>query len=179
MNEKEFIIDFRKKSYKFTISEIDDSEQTILINYKSNPSKSCIIKIAEIFQYLSILNNSIENNHDTLEEKIQEYIEFIHIIGHELQIKQAIEQLMILLWNNLDYVKQNLEILNFFEKYMEQNIELIKYYYFLIFYLTEITITKEINKSYLSLEMDWHLDNLGLDHEDFIEESNITEFIIR
>ena len=77
MNEKEFIIDFRKKSYNFLIYEIDEIEQIILINYKSIPSISCFIKIEKISQYLTILNNNIENennyNANAIEEKILEY----------------------------------------------------------------------------------------------------------
>ena len=171
------MLHLKKKNYKFKCSESKGG--TIIYNIKFLNVSSYSIDVNEINRYLKILSQNYEFiDNSIINKKIVEYIEFIEIMQYNHQILKAKEQLMILIWNNLNEVFKNLEIISFFKKNMDK-MEDLKYYYFIFSNLIEIEPCIEINKSYTLSEYDWELDNIGHDEGNFPEESFILDFIIR
>ena len=168
MNDTELIVTFKKKNYKFKCSEI--KTDTIIYNTRFLNVKSYLIDINQINRYLKILSNYEFIDNSIINKKIVEYIEFIEIMQYNHQILKAKEQLMILVWNNLNESLKNVEITNF--KKNIDKMEDLKYYYFIFNNLLEIESCKEINKSYTLSEYDWELDNIGHDEGNFPEESS-------
>ncbi|VVU94711.1 hypothetical protein CPAV1605_436 [seawater metagenome] len=177
IQEKEYIIEFKKKNYKFSIIDQDEEAGTInILNKYQNSVLS--LDVTKISYFIDKISKKIDILEDEVEEKIIEYIEFIEIITFENQVLTAFEQLSIYLWNCKALSYNFLNRKEFFGKY-SNNFDDIKYYYFLLFLLKEVNVVKEYNKSYLAHELDWDLDNIGQDHKNFPEENDITDFIIR
>ena len=179
MNDNKLIFKFRNKNYTFSVDKLEENYVEFI--YDNKFKKRINILIPEISIYLSKLNKRKDNTNPNISEKIDEYMEFIQIISHDIQIIKAVEQLAILLWQNINYLDQNkITIQKFFTKYMDLNLnDSFKYYYFLLFNLENIDsikIKKDVDEDW---QIDWLLDNLNCFNDDFNEEEIITEFIIR
>jgi hypothetical protein len=178
MNDNKFIFKFKNKNYIFFVNKLD--EKYVEFMYDCKLKQKVNIEISNISLYLSKLNKRKENTNSNINEKIDEYIQFIQIISHDIQIIKAIEQLAILLWENTNYLNKNKKtIRTFFIKYMNLNLnDAFKYYFFLLFNLDSINSIK-IQKNIDDMcQIDWLLDNLNCNTHNFDEEEIITDFII-
>ena len=167
----------KNKLYKFRIVSINEKKIEFKIN---NFTK--IINKDEVIINLNKLNSnyldSVDNNIDNkkkISDKIADYIEFIQIINNDNQINTALEQMMLLIWNNM-------WILKF--KFIEYKIRkfIIKYskiHFFLLFCLEseeEIKINNfDSDKNYNNSDIDWELDNFN--YTEYIINKEIYDFI--
>ena len=104
MNDNKLIYKFRNKNYVFSVAKIEENN----IEFFCNTKFKFYLKIqkSDIGFYLSKLNKRKENTASNVEEKVDEYMQFIRIISHDIQILKALDQLVILLWENINYLNQ-------------------------------------------------------------------------
>ena len=174
MELKEYILEFKKKNYKFLIKrEISNN----IIEFNIN-SEVYSLNINDIRYYLEKLNKISSFNHSEILERLNEYIEFINIINNELQVQKAIDQFSIILWNNRNILDDNILIKDFYEKNIYKN-DSIKYYYFIIFFFVDVSYIKEKKNltNDIDINTDWLLDNIN-GKNNFLEDSDqIFDFI--
>jgi len=167
----------KNKLYKFRIVSINEKKIEFKIN---NFTK--IINKDEVIINLNKLNSnyldSVDNNIDNkkkISDKIADYIEFIQIINNDNQINTALEQMMLLIWNNMWILK-----LKFIEyKIRKFIIKYSKIHFFLLFCLEseeEIKINNfDSDKNYNNSDIDWELDNFN--YTEYIINKEIYDFI--
>ena len=174
MELKEYILEFKKKNYKFLINR-EINNNTIEINIDSEVH---LLNINDIRYYLEKLNKISSFNHDEILERLNEYIEFINIINNDLQIQKAVDQFSIILWNNRNILDENNLLKNFFEKNILKN-DSIKYYYFIIFFFVDVSYIKEKKNSDNDIDndIDWLLDNINYKNNFLEDSAYIFDFI--
>jgi len=179
MSESELLtIKSKNKLYKFNVVSIEDKK----IEFKTKNISSITIDKDDVVINLNKLNSgyfdSTENNINNkkkISDKIVDYIEFIQIINNDNQINTALEQMMLLIWNNMWILKFKFieyRIRKFIFKYS-------KIYFFLLFSLyseEEIKINKiDEDRNYNNSDIDWELDNFNF--SEYIINDEIYDFI--
>ena len=185
-NELKFSLEINNKIYNFNCDSIENnvvsysylSKFTYYFSQiKYNEFKNTFSKLLSMYSEQKI--NTFENKKE-ITEKIVDYMEFIQIISYELQIQEALSQLISLIWNNLWVLKieyTRLSLKNFLVKMFDQH-EVAKHYYIIIFLFDSIhkkEIKKEIDFDLNLDDLDFELDNVS--HQDYSSEDQYADFL--
>lgn len=178
----------KNKIYTFKIISSDSKfinfRYTNLIHPKEIQIDIKILKeiLIKLNSRVSGILSKSKTNSDYIIEKVTDYIEFIKLINFNLQIEEALLQMILLVWNHKWILKNDiieLKIKDFLISLFQTNSN-SRYYYFLLFKLESIKKNKneiKYNEFEVNLdEIDYELDNLNyVDYND--DSNNYLEFI--
>ena len=172
-NQEKFNLIINNRIYNFYCDSIESNKiyYSYLSKFKYNKNLIDINQFKNTFSKLLTIycdkkEDSFENRRDVT-DKLVDYMEFIQIINYDLQIQEALSQMMSLIWNNdwvlkIEYTK--LSVKNFLVK-MFDNSEVAKHYYVIIF------LFDSINEKEKKIEYD---HDINLDEIDFELDNNST-----
>ena len=175
-NQLKFNLEINNKIYNFSCdsNENDKINFSYLSKFTYNSKQIKLSEFKNTFSKLLTLYcdkkiDSFENRSE-ITDKLVDYMEFIQIINYELQIQEALLQMISLIWNNnwvlkIEYTKLSLK--NFLVKMFDKS-EVAKHYYIIMF------LFDSIHEKKVKEEYNFDLD---LDDIDFELDNNSTQYL--